>query len=60
MILNLMTIVPIALMAIMILLARLYELDGETHTRIRDELAQRYASPAPGAYSGDGASDSSL
>jgi Na+/melibiose symporter-like transporter len=46
MILNLMTIVPIVLMAAMILLARLYKLDGEAHAQMRAELAERYGSEA--------------
>ena len=44
MILHLMTVVPIGLMVLMIFLARLYKLDGETHARMRADLAQRYES----------------
>ena len=47
MILNLMTVVPIVLMAAMILLARLYKLDGEAHAQMRAELAERYGSQTP-------------
>jgi GPH family glycoside/pentoside/hexuronide:cation symporter len=44
MILHLMTVVPIGLMVLMIFLARLYKLDGETHARMRADLARRYES----------------
>ena len=44
MILHMMTVVPIGLMVLMIFLARLYKLDGETHARMRADLAQRYES----------------
>lgn len=44
MILHLMTVVPIGLMVLMIFLARLYKLNGETHARMRADLAQRYES----------------
>jgi GPH family glycoside/pentoside/hexuronide:cation symporter len=53
MILNLMTIVPIVLMAAMIWLARLYKLDGETHAQMRAELAGRYGSEAVGSLPRD-------
>lgn len=38
MILNMMTLVPIVLMSIMLILARLYKLDDATHARIRAEV----------------------
>jgi Na+/melibiose symporter-like transporter len=43
-ILHLMTVVPIGLMVLMIFLARLYKLDGETRARMRADLARRYES----------------